>query len=227
MNCSTRSNGDSGDERIPTIPHLLVGAAGSLGATSLPQYLPLLQAFAALEVRVILTRSAESLVRPETLAIYCDQVVSETGDAGGLGDYLELVQWADRFIVLPATANLLGQAANGLATSKLSSAVLMWRSEVSFFPNMERTIWERPAVQRNVVRLREDGHVVVEPVSQPVYVASRRQIQISLSMPPPDRVIQLLRGDPRRDGMQPPIVPRTNGHDETVRRAPWRARLEN
>jgi phosphopantothenoylcysteine decarboxylase/phosphopantothenate--cysteine ligase len=67
--------------------------------------------------------------------------------------------------VLPATANTIGKAANGIADNLLTTALLAYDHPIVFAPAMNPTMWRSPAVQRNVKRLQDDGHHVL-PVSE-------------------------------------------------------------
>jgi phosphopantothenoylcysteine decarboxylase/phosphopantothenate--cysteine ligase len=65
--------------------------------------------------------------------------------------------------VVPATANILGKAANGLADDLLSTVLLATRAPVLWAPAMNTGMWEHPAVQANLARLRTFGHAMVDP----------------------------------------------------------------
>jgi len=80
-------------------------------------------------------------------------------------EHIELARWAELVAVVPATANTLGQAANGLASDLLSTVLLATRAPVLWAPAMNTGMWEHPAVQANLARLRSFGHAVVEPGS--------------------------------------------------------------
>jgi phosphopantothenoylcysteine synthetase/decarboxylase len=77
--------------------------------------------------------------------------------------HIELARWSEMFVILPATANVIGQAANGLATNLLTTTILASPRPVIFCPNVHPSMWNKAAVKRNVETLREDGHTVIEP----------------------------------------------------------------
>jgi phosphopantothenoylcysteine synthetase/decarboxylase len=66
-------------------------------------------------------------------------------------------------VVLPATANILGKAAHGIADDLLSTAIVSYAGPIVFAPAMNPTMWASPSVQRNVNTLTADGHYVVPP----------------------------------------------------------------
>jgi len=84
-------------------------------------------------------------------------------------DHITLARRADLLLVAPATADFLGQAAAGLATSLLGSLVLAMETEKPrvFVPAMNPRMWSNPAVQRNTATLERDGWIRIGPVSGP------------------------------------------------------------
>ncbi|WP_149182524.1 flavoprotein [Streptomyces sp. TRM49041] len=166
---------------------LLLGVCGSGNVLVLPQYLMTLRAGLDVDVRIVMTRSAAALVPASTMRLVCEEVYCDGQDELTTG-HVSLAVWAERFVVLPATANMLGQAAHGLASGLLSSALLAHESPVLFFPSMNSRMWERPAVRRNVSQLRADGHVVVEPVPAPAWEIAGREMRTNHGLPPPATV---------------------------------------
>jgi phosphopantothenoylcysteine decarboxylase / phosphopantothenate---cysteine ligase len=78
-------------------------------------------------------------------------------------EHIELARWADLVAVVPATADILGKAANGLANDLLSTVLLATNAPVLWAPAMNTQMWSHPAVQANVARLLSFGHFMVEP----------------------------------------------------------------
>ncbi len=117
-------------------------------------------------VRVVMTKTAERFIGAPTLAALTGhRVVTDMFDDDDypLGPHISLAENADLLCVAPATANFLAKAAMGLADDLLSTLYLAFPGKVLFAPAMNSTMWEQPAVQRNIQRLREDGVVFVEP----------------------------------------------------------------
>jgi phosphopantothenoylcysteine synthetase/decarboxylase len=173
---------------------LLVGASGSGGVLNLPAYLAALRAESAGEVRVIMTPAAVSIMPPSTVALVCDEVFLDrrppTKKSSG---HIELARWGEMFVVLPATANVIGQAANGLGPNLLTTTILASPNPVIFFPNVHEAMWSKPAVRRNVEILRDDGHVVVEPEVASAYEVGSGEMRQSLVMPEPTEIITVLK----------------------------------
>lgn len=161
---------------------LLVGVCGSGNLLALPNYLLALRAAEPqLELRAVLTRSAAALMPPATLRLICDEVYCDGVDELDPG-HVALAVWAERFIVLPATANILGQTAHGLASGLLSTTLLAYEPPAVFFPCMNRRMWRQPSVQRNVTLLRGDGHVVVEPTEVVSWEIASRGLRKNLGL---------------------------------------------
>lgn len=116
-------------------------------------------------VRVIMTPTATQFVGPLTFsALSGHSVVWETTDqVQGSVSHVALANWAEALIVAPATAALLSRLAQGEANDMLTLTYLGFRGPVLLAPAMEPKMWEHPATQRNVTRLKEDGVHLVGP----------------------------------------------------------------
>jgi phosphopantothenoylcysteine decarboxylase / phosphopantothenate---cysteine ligase len=79
-------------------------------------------------------------------------------------EHVDLARWADLVAVVPATADIMGKTANGLANDLLSTILLATMGKVLWAPAMNKAMWAHPAVQANVARLRTFGHTIIEPV---------------------------------------------------------------
>ena len=82
-----------------------------------------------------------------------------------LGAHIELARNTDLFCVAPATADFIGSAANGLTSGLLSAIYTCVTCPVLIAPAMNVEMWNKPAVQRNVKQLVEDGLELVGPES--------------------------------------------------------------
>jgi phosphopantothenoylcysteine decarboxylase/phosphopantothenate--cysteine ligase len=120
-------------------------------------------------VRCILTEAGARFITPLTMTSLtgepCYGANPDQGEwrANPSIEHIELARWAELVAVVPATANIIGKAANGLATDLLSTVLLATRAPVLWAPAMNTGMWEHPAVQANMARLRSFGHAVVEP----------------------------------------------------------------
>ena len=78
-------------------------------------------------------------------------------------EHVDLAKWADLIAVVPATADIMGKTANGLADDLLSTVLLAARGQVLWAPAMNHAMWKHPSVQANLAILRGYGHLVVDP----------------------------------------------------------------
>ncbi len=121
------------------------------------------------QVRCILTEAGARFITPLTLASLTGETVSGANPdlpewrATPVVEHIDLARWADLLCVAPATADILGKTANGLAGDLLSTVLLAARCPILWAPAMNTAMWEHPAVQANVHRLKGFGHGFVEP----------------------------------------------------------------
>jgi phosphopantothenoylcysteine decarboxylase/phosphopantothenate--cysteine ligase len=117
-------------------------------------------------VSVVMTRAARKFVGPATFRALSGRPVATDlfdRDRFPLGAHIELAEGADLLCVAPASADLLAKAACGLADDLLSTLLLSFEGPILMAPAMNTTMWEKPAVQRNVATLRGDGVHFVDP----------------------------------------------------------------
>ncbi len=85
--------------------------------------------------------------------------------AGGKIGHIALSDIADQMVIAPATANMIGKVANGIADDFLTTMVMATRVPVLFVPSMNTKMWESSIVQGNIEKLRENGYQFMEPAS--------------------------------------------------------------
>ena len=120
------------------------------------------------DVHAVMTRSATEFITPLTLQTLTRQpvVVSlEDEKQAWKPGHIDLADQADLFLVAPATANVIGNFAAGLAPDPLSSVYLALprATPVLIAPAMNGKMWLHPATQRNVAQLKEDGCQFIGP----------------------------------------------------------------
>ncbi|MBI2956400.1 MAG: bifunctional phosphopantothenoylcysteine decarboxylase/phosphopantothenate--cysteine ligase CoaBC [Acidobacteria bacterium] len=149
---------------------VVLGVSGCIGAYKAAELVRRLQQL-GLDVQVILTRHAQEFIRPLTFAALTGKkVITEMFESGSAPANLEsavehiaVADSADLLLVAPATANLLGKFANGIADDFLTTTYLATKAPVVVAPAMNVNMWEHPVVQANLERLRGQGVQVVEP----------------------------------------------------------------
>jgi phosphopantothenoylcysteine decarboxylase/phosphopantothenate--cysteine ligase len=143
---------------------LIIGVSGGIAAYKTAALVSSLVQ-AEHNVSVVMTRAARKFVGPATFrALTCRHVVIDQFDPQyPLGAHIELAEKADLLCVAPASADVLAKAACGLADDMLSTLLLSFSGPVLLAPAMNAAMWDKPAVQRNVATLRNDGFQFVDP----------------------------------------------------------------
>ncbi|MCI4398037.1 MAG: bifunctional phosphopantothenoylcysteine decarboxylase/phosphopantothenate--cysteine ligase CoaBC [Acidobacteria bacterium] len=118
------------------------------------------------EVRVVMTKNATRMVSPVTFqALSGNPVISDLFEGSGEPSisHIELAKWEDLLVVAPATADILGKFARGIADDFLSTHYLACTSKVLLVPAMNGAMWRHAAVQENVRILAARGHALLSP----------------------------------------------------------------
>lgn len=120
------------------------------------------------EVRVMMTRSACEFVTPLTFETLTKQrVTTETFPAYDSSisgtHHIDIARWPDIFLIVPATANVIGKIAGGIADDILTTVVMACPAPILLAPAMNDQMWASPIVQRNVKELRDHRMVIVDP----------------------------------------------------------------
>lgn len=144
-----------------------LGVTGGIAAYKAVEVLRALQK-AGCEVSVAMTRHATEFVQPLTFRALTDKhVIVDDYDPENPDPiaHINFSQEIDLLLIVPATANIIGKFANGVADDFLSSTYLASNAPVMIAPAMNTTMWNQPATQRNVAQLKADGVHFVEPVA--------------------------------------------------------------
>jgi len=145
--------------------NITVGVTGGIAVFKAAQLVSNLAAGGA-EVRVMMTRSAQEFVKPLTFQTLSGHQVY-TGlferPAGGSVQHIELATCSDLIVLVPATANIIGKVANGIADDLISTVVMAATCPVLICPAMNVNMYNNRVVQRNLASLRELGYYFVEP----------------------------------------------------------------
>ncbi len=118
------------------------------------------------DVKVIMTESAMKFVSPLTFqALSRNPVYTDTFDEKDPDKiaHIDLADWADLCVVAPATANMIGQLANGLADSMIPTTLLATEAPIYVAPAMNVHMYNHPAVIKNMIQLTEWGYRFIEP----------------------------------------------------------------
>ena len=149
-------------------------------------------------VNVIMTKSATELVTPlsfQSLSqnyVVCDMFEDpKTWDV----EHISLAKRADVFLIAPATANVIGKIANGIADDMLTTTVMATKAKVLIAPAMNTNMYENPILQRNINTLKELGYNFVEPESGRLACGDTGKGKLASPETIVDEVVKLLSKD--------------------------------
>lgn len=121
---------------------------------------------AGFTVKVIMTASAQKFVNPLSFQVMSkNDVFFDTFDEknSAVIAHIDLADWADLILVAPATANVIGKLANGIADDMVTTTLLAATAPVWIAPAMNVHMYDHPAVKRNIIQLHADGYRFIEP----------------------------------------------------------------
>lgn len=146
---------------------LLLCASGGYQCHTLPAFVLSLLRHCADDVQVVLSRAATGLVSPRAVeAASRHKVYVELDETGPevFVPHIELGRNVDLVLVYPASVNIVGKVANGIADELIAALVLATEAPVVFVPVANASMWAQPAVRRNLERLRQDGYEILPPL---------------------------------------------------------------
>jgi len=118
------------------------------------------------KVRCIMTKGAQEFITPLMLESVSGEAVTtdfwERGSGGGI-EHIELADWADVFVVAPATADVIAKLANGFADTPLLAVALATRAPILLAPAMNVNMYEHPATKENIEKLKTRAVQFVDP----------------------------------------------------------------
>jgi phosphopantothenoylcysteine decarboxylase / phosphopantothenate---cysteine ligase len=149
---------------------IALGVSGGIAAYKAAEIVRLLQD-RGIRVQVVMTRAAQEFVRPLTFAALSgEKVITDLFGAGAeqpnidaAVEHIAVAQSIDTLLVAPATADVLGKFAQGLATDFLTTLYLATTAPVVVASAMNVNMWNHPATQANLEILRKRGVRVVQP----------------------------------------------------------------
>lgn len=146
---------------------IVLGVSGGIAVYKAVELLRL-YVKAGADVSVIMTRSAQEFVTPLTFQTLSGNPVHtelfnlyQEREIG----HISLADRAELFVVAPATANIIGKVASGIADDLLSTALMATKAPVLFVPAMNVNMWENPVYQQNQKKLMDLGYHFMEPAS--------------------------------------------------------------
>ena len=147
--------------------NILLGITGGIAAYKIANLASMLKKQGA-NVKVIMTENACQFITPMTFeTLTAQKVYTDTFDRNFefKVDHIELGKWADVFLIAPATANVIGKLANGIADDMLTTTALAMRCPIVVSPAMNTAMFENKVVKHNIMKLRTYGMDIILPAS--------------------------------------------------------------
>lgn len=144
---------------------IVLGVTGSIAAYKAADIASKLMQVGA-EVRVVMTESATKFITPLTLRAITGRSVATTMweiESEFSIEHVSLAESADAMLIAPATANIIAHIAAGMADDMLTCTVLATKAPVILAPAMNVDMYENPATQENICKLKERGFIFIGP----------------------------------------------------------------
>jgi phosphopantothenoylcysteine decarboxylase / phosphopantothenate---cysteine ligase len=144
---------------------IVLGVTGGIAAYKAAEFVRLLVK-GEVDVHVVMTENAQRFITPLTFQTLSGNPVV-TDPFALLEDatigHIALADLAEMVVILPATANIIGKIANGIADDFLSTMVMATKAPVLFVPSMNVNMWENEVLQKNIQTLLRFGYHLLEP----------------------------------------------------------------
>ena len=149
--------------------HILVGVTGGIAAYKVCYLVRDLKKAGA-DVKVLMTEAATKFVTPLTFSALSGHAVlgniwaTDQSTLSNIGtQHIDLANWADAYVIAPASANTIAKITYGLSDNLLTIIALASRGPIILAPTMDADMYINPVTQQNVTRLQERGFFIVPP----------------------------------------------------------------
>ncbi len=180
---------------------VVLGVAGSIAAYKMANVASMLVKQHC-DVHVVLTRNGAEFITPVTFeTLTKNPCLTDTFDRRDPSDihHLTLGQTADLMLVAPASADILGKAACGIADDLLTSAIVAATCPVLFAPAMNTHMYLNPIVQDNIRRLKAFGYAFIEPATGHLACNAEGVGKLPGEAVLVETIINMLRGEGKKD----------------------------
>jgi phosphopantothenoylcysteine decarboxylase/phosphopantothenate--cysteine ligase len=155
------------EQKVVKQKRVILGVTGSIAAYKSAEIIRKLIE-KGLRVSVIMTKEAEHFITPLTLASLSGEKVyrgmfNKKEDSPSIA-HIELAQEADGFLIAPATANIIGKLANGIADDLLTCIALATKAPILIAPAMNTQMYQNKIVQDNCRKLKKYGMQFIDPI---------------------------------------------------------------
>lgn len=190
--------------------NVVIGISGGIAAYKAVEIVSRLKK-AGCNVHVIMTQAATRFITPLTLReISGNPVVFDmwTEVTNWNVEHISLATMADVFLIAPATANIIGKMAGGIADDMLSTTVMATTAPVILCPAMNTNMYLHPIVQENIAKLKQLGHQFIDPDSGQLACGTEGPGRL----PEPVRIVQQVLGVLSIAGTRPKDKANSNGN---------------
>ena len=147
--------------------NILLGVTGGIAAYKSITLLRLLKKSGA-DVQVIFTKSAHDFVTTLTFSSLSERPVltnffEEEGNSKNWNNHIDLAEWADFLLIVPATSSTISKMVSGNADNLLIATYLSIKCEVFFAPAMDLDMYKSPANKKNIENLVKNGDILIKP----------------------------------------------------------------
>ena len=149
--------------------HIVVGVTGGIAAYKVCYLVRDLRKAGA-DVKVVMTEAATKFVTPLTFAVLsghdvaCDLWTHHQSTGSDIStQHIDLANWADAYVIAPASANTIAKLTYGLSDNLLTIVALAGRCPIFIAPTMDADMYLNPVTQQNIDRLQARGYHVVPP----------------------------------------------------------------
>lgn len=146
--------------------NIVIGITGGIAAYKAMEVINVLRREGA-NVYVIMTKNACEFITPLTVqTLSKNMVVTDMFErvSNFEVEHISLATKADLFLIVPATANIIGKIANGIADDMLSTTIMATKAPVLFVPAMNVNMYENPILQVNIKKLESYGYHFISPI---------------------------------------------------------------
>ncbi len=144
--------------------NILIGITGGIAAYKICELIRMFKKHNA-NVKIVLTKHATEFITPLTLETLSQEpvYVNQFDYEDKKPEHIALCDWADVFLIAPASSNTIGKIANGICDNLLTSLACAFQKQMIFAPAMNTGMWNNKAVQKNIETLKTYGSVFIEP----------------------------------------------------------------
>ncbi|UCD94655.1 MAG: bifunctional phosphopantothenoylcysteine decarboxylase/phosphopantothenate--cysteine ligase CoaBC [Candidatus Zixiibacteriota bacterium] len=144
---------------------IIVGITGGIAAYKTPGLIRLLKKDGA-EVQAVMTDAATKFITELTIETVSQRPVAREmfpKTRYVATHHIDLAEWADIFVVAPATANFVGKIASGICDDLLTTVICATKSPVMISPSMNSNMYLNPITQNNLKKLKSLGYIILDP----------------------------------------------------------------